>query len=357
MVERLAKTLRIHPRSVGRAMRREQMRAAGHAPRVGRPRTYTAETDAAVRLLFDEMGAPCAENMKPAIDEYIHWLAIEKRWRFDPVTEALVKGVSIGTLKKKIASFRAKDGTERAYSATRTSTLHVLVPIRKSHTWFGLPPGYVQMDTVVHCGDRLTGDVIYSTGAVDFATYWSEYTAQWNKGEMATQESVATLRGRFPVPWREMHPDTGTEFLNHHFFRWSEKENIDMTRSEPYKKNDNMCIEERNGYLPRRYVGYARLDDTALVPLVSEILRVACLLHNHFRPVRRMLTKKRINSKWHRTYEKVSKTPYRRVLEHSGVSAAAKQRLRREHEKLNPLALKRELDTLRERLRKQLFNN
>lgn len=357
MVGRLAKTLKIHPRSVGRAMRREQMRGAGHTRRVGRPRTYTADAEAALRLLFDEMGGPCAENMKPAIDEYIHWLTIEKRWYFNPATEALVKGVSIGTLKKKIANFRQKDGTVRAYSATRTSTLHVLVPVRKSHTWVGLPPGYVQMDTVVHCGDLLTGDVIYSAGAVDFATYWSEYTAQWNKGEVATRDSVETIRKRFPVTWQEMHPDTGTEFLNNHLFRWSKKENIAMTRSEPYKKNDNMCIEERNGYLPRRYVGYARLDDATLVPLVSEILRVACLLHNHFRPVRRMVTKKRINSKWHRTYEKVSKTPYQRVQEHKKVPVAVKQRLSQEHEQLNPLELKRELDTLQERLRKQLFKN
>lgn len=355
MTKRIEKTLKIHPRSVGRSMKREQLRGKGRVSKAGRPKKYTAGVDAAVRLLFDEMGSPCAENMKPAVNEYIRWLVAENRWNFSDGTEALVKGMSVGSLKERITQFRKKDGTTRAYSSTRASTLHMLVPVRKSHTWMGLPPGYVQMDTVVHCGDLLSGDVVYSVGAVDFAVYWSEYTAQWNKGERATKESVETLRSRFPFSWREMHPDSGTEFLNNHFFRWSRKEDIDMTRSEANKKNDNMCIEERNGYLPRQYVGYARIDDASLIPLVSEILRVACLLHNHFRPVRRMVKKERVGARWHRTFEKVSKTPYRRVLEHKEVSEEEKERLRREHERLNPLALKRNLDILRERLHKKLF--
>lgn len=351
---RLAQTLNLHPRSIGRAMKREQLRTKGHARKAGRPKKYTPEVDTALRRLFNEMGRPCAENMKPMIKEYILWLKHEKQWTFNVQAEELVNGISLGSLKERIRRFRGKDGTLRGYSATTPSTLHILVPIRKSHTWMGLSPGYIQLDTVVHCGDRLTGDVIYSAGAVDFATYWAEYAAQWNKGEAATLESITTIQSRFPFTWHEAHPDTGTEFLNYHFYRWSEQAGIAMTRSEPYKKNDNMCIEERNGFIPRKYVGYRRLDDQTLVPFASEILRVASLFHNHFRPVRRMTKKVRIGAKWQRTYEKVSKTPYQRVLEHPQVDTAAKERLRQEHEQLNPLALKRQLDTLQETLRKKL---
>lgn len=354
MVRQLAKTLKIHPRSVSRAMKREQLRRAGCAKGAGRPRKYTPEVEAALRLLFDEMGSPCAEHMKPMIDEYIKWLVYEGRWTFSIEVEGLVKGISLGSLKQRIRQFRKKDGTRRGYSTTTPSTLHTLVPVRKSHTWVGLPPGYVQMDTVVHCGDLLSDDVVYSVGAVDFATYWSEYTAQWNKGEEATKESVATIRERFPFTFSEMHPDSGTEFLNDHFFRWSQEEGIAMTRSEPYKKNDNMLIEERNSTIPRRYLGYARIDDRSLVSLAAEVLRVACLLSNHFRPVRRMIKKVRVGSKWHRTYEKAAQTPYQRVLDDKRISKREKNVLKQEHEQLNPLELKRELDTLREQLSKKL---
>ena len=217
-----------------------------------------------------------------------------------------------------------------------------------------MPPGYAQMDSVVHCGDMLTGDVVYSVGCVDFATYWSEYEAQWNKGQIVTCESLKLLRGRFPFPLIELHPDTGNEFINYHVHAWATAEGLAMTRSEPDKKNDNMCIEERNNSIARKHLGYVRLDEILLVPIVQEILRVACLLHNHFRPVRRMVSKVRVGSQWKRTFEKEAKAPYLRVLEHEKVSKKHKAALRAEHEKLNPLVLKRELDILKEKLGKAL---
>jgi hypothetical protein len=354
LTAQLTKTLQIHPRSLGRAMKREQLRRTEHTTNAGRPRMYGPEVRAALRVLYDETEGPCAENMAPEIDTYIYWLVVENRWDFSDETEALVKGISIGTLKKFIAKFREKDGTLRGKSSTTPSELHTLIPVRKSHTWPGLGPGHLQLDTVVHCGDVLTDDVVYSVGGVDFATYWAEYTGQWNKGEEETQKSANTIQGRFPFTSKEIHPDSGNEFINHHFFRWSREEEISMTRSEPYKKNDNMCIEERNSTIPRRHLGYVRIDDPVLVPLLSEILRIACLIHNHFRPVRRMTAKWMENSKWRRKYEKVAKTPFQRVMESKQISKKDKEALQKEHDRLNPLELRRELDRLKKQLADKL---
>lgn len=354
LVAQLAAAVKIHPRSVGRALRRLQTRGRTREEARGRPTVYTKDVDAALYQLWESMDYPCAENMQPMIDTYVTAFVAERQWDYREAVTALITGVSQSTLKRRIALWRAKHGIVRGYSATVPSPLKDLIPIRKSHTWHELPVGYLQIDSVVHCGDRLTADVIYSVGGVDFKTYWSEYTAQWNKGEVATQESLATIRERFPFAWCELHPDTGSEFINYHLARWAATHQIALTRSEPYKKNDNMCIEERNNTIPRRHVGYVRLDDESLVPLVSEILRVACLIHNHFRPVRRMVAKRRIGAKWHRTYERVAKTPYQRLLDDPDVPAQRKQRLVEAHDALNPLQLKRELDRLKAQLAKQV---
>jgi transposase InsO family protein len=311
---------------------------------------YGADVDAALFKIWDTMDHPCAENMHPAIREYITYFTAERDWPFDDVTTGKICAVSVGTLKRKIKRLRKKHDLPRGRSATVSSPLKGMIPIRKSHTWQHLPPGYVQTDTVVHCGDLLTGDVVYSLGCVDFATYWSEYTAQWNKGKEATCESLELVRTRFPFPIQELHPDSGDEFINYHVHAWSKKRGIEMTRSEPYKKNDNMCIEERNNSLARKHLGYARLDAIEFVPLAQEIPRVACLLHNHFRPVRRMISKVRIGAKWKRTFEKKAQTPYQRMLEHAAVSEENKDALRIVHETLNPLELKRQLDILKTQL-------
>ena len=352
---RLSTLLKMHPKSIGRSMRRIQLRTKHHKPKKrGRKRYYGKDVDAALCKIWEELDYSCAENMHSIINEYIDYFKEDNDWKFNYETTNKVKEVSLGTLKLRIASFKKKKGIGRGKSATISSPLKGMIPIRKSHTWKGLPPGYVQVDSVVHCGDRLTGDVVYSVGTVDFATYWSDYSVQWNKGQIATCDSLQTLHKRLPFPLKEIHPDTGNEFINYHMHKWATDENIAMTRSEPYKKNDNMCIEERNGSITRKHLGYVRMDDISLVKTASEIMRIASFLHNHFRPVRRMLNKERVHAKWKRTFEKVAKTPYQRVLEQKKVSNENKEELKKIHDNLNPLHLKKELDILKKKLGRQL---
>lgn len=355
LLKELARSLRMHEKSIGRSMKRLQMKDLSISDRRGRPKEYGADVNAALALAWEAMEYPCAENMpRESVDTYVAYFIKERDWRFSDETTDKLLSMSEATKKRRIASFRKKRDMLRGRSATVSSPLKGMIPIRKSHTWRELPPGFLQTDTVVHCGDLLTGDVVYSVGCVDFAAYWSEYTAQWNKGEKATQDSLETIRVRFPFSWKELHPDTGNEFINYHVHRWATHERIAMTRSEPYKKNDNMCIEERNNSIARKHLGYARLDDRSIVPVASEVLRIACLLHNHFRPVRRMTSKVRIGAKWKRTFEKQSKTPYQRILERNDVSEEIKRKLCGKHEALNPLDLKRKLDTLKAELAKKL---
>ncbi len=255
LTTQLARTVKVYRRSVGRAMRRLQLSPPTKEDHRGRPKIYTKDVDAVLHELWEAMEYPCAELMYPAIDEYVDAFIDEKQWPYSSDTEALVKGIGISSLKIRITSWRTKGGRTRGYSATVPSPLKDMIPIRKSHTWQDLPIGHAQVDSVVHCGDLLTSDVIYSVGAVDFRSYWSEYTAQWNKGEKATKESLVTICGRFPFTLFEFHPDTGNEFINYHVKRWADAERIAMTRSEPYKKNVTTtcqrCTSDTDGWTMR----------------------------------------------------------------------------------------------------------
>lgn len=344
----LAKATKMHPKSIGRSMKTLQLRSNNRpAQKRGRARYYDKAVDAAIYELWECMEFPCAETMHPMLNEYIKSYVRNKRWKHGDEVTGKLNAISLGTLKNRVSTLRTKENTLRGYSTTKPSAVQLLIPIRKSHTWYGLPPGYGQTDTVVHCGDLLSGDLVYSLGIVDYATYWSEYAAQWNKGQGATTDSVEKLIARFPFRMIELHPDTGSEFINNHLYRWTQDNDIAMTRSEPYKKNDNMCIEERNNSIPRRHLGYVRLDDQSLVTLADEILRIACTIHNHFRPVRRMVKKVRVGAKWLRTYEKVAKTPYVRVVDSKDVATVDKDKLRAIHAKLDPLGLQTKLATLK----------
>ena len=233
-------------------------------------------------------------------------------------------------------------------SATSPSHLKTIIPIFTG-PWSDKPPGFGQIDTVVHCGSSLLGNMVFTFNYTDVATLWTQPRAQWNKGQHATQQSMAAVKLRLPFPWLGAHPDTGSEFINQYVFDWCQTQQIELTRSRPSHKNDNQYIEERNGHVIRKFVGYQRLDTQETVPVLNELYDVLALYLNHFVASRKCIKKERVGSKYKRTYDK-AKTPYHRVMDHPSVSQEDKQTLQKVHMTLNISYLKSGVDRLTQKL-------
>lgn len=339
----------MHPKSIPRAFKREQMRDRGKTEGRGRPVAYGPDVTVALKDVWNAANGPCGEILFPIIREYVEILRRDGMWSHPPsVTEKLLR-MKEHTVRRRVGSLRGKYSIQKGLGSTKPSALKSIIPIFKG-PWKDLPPGNGQLDTVAHCGDTLHGDFIYTLNYTDIATYWLVPRAQWNKGQHATVESMNTIREKMPYPWLMGHPDTGSEFINWVAKEWFDVEGIKLTRSEPGKKNDNMCVEERNGHVVRKYVGYLRLDVPEIVAVMNEMYDILGRYLNHFMPVRRTLAKERIGAKYRRTYEKVAITPYQRVLNHAAVSEDDKTLLLAEHQTLNPLLLKRNIDTLLARI-------
>ncbi|PJC56213.1 hypothetical protein CO026_01560, partial [Candidatus Kaiserbacteria bacterium CG_4_9_14_0_2_um_filter_41_32] len=122
---------------------------------------------------------------------------------------------------------------------------------------------------------------------------------------------------------------------------------IAMTRSRPNHKNDNAHVEERNGHIVRKHIGYIRLDCKQAVDALNDVYVVLNPYLNHFVASKRLLEKYEVNGKWKKKYEKIAKTPYQRVLENEHISNEVKEKLKQEHEKLNPKIMKKEIDRLK----------
>ena len=85
-----------------------------------------------------------------------------------------------------------------------------------------------------------------------------------------------------------------------------------------------------------------------LLPRVQEFLRLVCQYHNHFISQRLCTgTKTLPNGKHRKVYEKISLTPYKRILANEKVSKEIKEKLKVEHEKLNPKTLHDELTKMK----------
>lgn len=319
------------------------MRRPGLCERRGRREYYTPDVIAALRDVWDAASEPCAENLHGVLPDYARILKRDNNWKHGPEATAKLLIMSLGTMKKRVAKFDRKRFLTHGKSSTSPGTIHNLIPIRTGD-WDMAGVGTEQIDTVAHCGHTLAGDFIYTVNTTDVATLWGSRRAQWNKGQTATVTSMERIENDLPFKVIEWHPDSGSEFINWHCHGWCEERNVKLTRSRPNRKNDNCFVEERNGHVVRRWVGYIRLDAKEVVGALNNVYDVLTPYLNHFVASRRIVSKERIGARWKVTREKRSKTPYERVLERSDVDEAIKAKLRQEHETLNPLIMKQEID-------------
>ena len=355
MVLSISSSLRINPKSVWRSFRRIQLHNEDKGERRGREMYYGADVQAALYDVWDTMDRICAENLHSDIGTCIGNLQRYGHWNHDDVATSKLCAMSLGTLKNRVGTLMDKHEPLHGRSTTRPSHLKNIIPIFKG-PWSGFPPGYGQLDTVAHCGGSLLGDYMFSVNYTDATTYWVVLRAQWNKGEQATLESLKYIQQSLPVPLQGIHPDTGTEFINWALKKWADEEHIQMTRSEPGKKNDNMYVEERNGHVVRKYLKYDRYDIKELVPLVNEYYRLLSFQLNFFIPVRRTVSKVRVGAKYVRKTEVKGKTPYMRMLEHKAVPEDTKVKLRVAYESLDIFKLKQELATLKAQIISKFWN-
>jgi hypothetical protein len=336
-------------KAVIRRFRTMQLRDHAKQEGRGRPRYYTPDVIAALHEVWEIGAEACGENLHSMISEYITTQETVSAWTHSDEATAKLRAMSCGSVKVYVGKFVRTRMSFGGKSTTTRSSVMKMVPIRQDG-WDQAETGVIQVDTVAHCGDTVAGDFIYTTNGTDVPTLWGSRQAQWQKGQEVTCLSLDAMRKNTPFPWTEIHPDSGSEFINAHCLKYAGDTGLRMTRSRPYHKNDNCFVEERNGHIVRAYVGYERLDVREVVVALNALYDVLTPYLNHFIASRRIVSKQRIGAKWKVTREKVAQTPYQRVLAKTDVSDEVKVTLKAVHATLNPKTMKAEVDRLSKRV-------
>lgn len=350
ILDRLEKTVHMHRKAIVRRL--SEMSKTNSVYVVdgrGRPLYYTPDVTAALKDVWDSSHDLCGELLHPLIPEYVSIFKRDKMWEHGDVATGKLLGMSMGTCKAKVNKFQKARRKGRGFSSTSPSNLKHIIPIFTG-PWKDTPPGVGQVDTVVHCGSTLAGNMIYTLNYIDIATSWEVLRAQWNKGQEVTKDNMSWIRDHLLWGLSMIHPDSGSEFINFNLKYWCDENKVDFTRSRPSHKNDNQYVEERNGHVVRKHIGYVRLDVHEVVDVLNRVYFVLCLYLNHFVTSRRCLESVRIGSKYKKKFEKVARTPYQRVLEHPEISEEIKKELKTEHERLNPAILKKEIEMLKSKM-------
>lgn len=330
-----------HRKHAIRRLRRHKRFAKPRRKKRGKRSLYNQEAVILpLKQIWLTANLPCSKRLKAIMPI---WLPKYMEY-FGNLTEGVIKmllAISPSTIDRILKPVRI-EYTKRGRSTTKPGTLlRKQIPIN-TNQWDESQPGFLEADTVAHCGDSLLGMFAYTIDFVDIATGWTEQRAVWGKGEKGVLEQIKNVEKRLPFPLLGFDSDNGSEFLNYHLLRHftERKQPVNFTRSRAYHKDDNAHIEQKNWTHVRQWFGYQRLDNPKVVPLMNDLYRNEWrLFHNFFLPSVKLIEKERIGSKTIKKHD-VPKTPYQRILESKQVHQKIKLTLTKQLELLNPFKLR-----------------
>jgi len=258
------------------------------------------------------------------------------------------------TLDRVLGPARRKHGS-RGLSGTRPgSYLKNSIPIKISHADVDAP-GFIQSDTVAHCGGSLEGDFAWSLTFTDIFSGWTENGATWNKGEHGVHELLKRIEDRLPFAVKGFHSDNGGEFINHHLHSYyrDREEPVAMTRGRAGRKNDNPHVEQKNYTHVRLLLGYQRIEDPDLVQSINELYDATGLFNNFFCTNRKLIFKERRGSRYYKKYDQAA-TPCQRLLDSGLLTELQVIHLKGIQAHLNPYTLRELIDNKRDRILRKL---
>ena len=180
----------------------------------------------------------------------------------------------------------------------------------------------------------------------DVETQWTENRAVWNKGYHGVAEAIQTIEATLPFRILGFHTDNGGEFLNHHLWRYfrDRDEPVQFTRARPDHKDDNAYAEQRNWTHVRQLLGFQRIEDLELLPMINKLYEAWGLMHNLFCCTQKLQSKTKIGSRYKRIYHNTPLSPAQRLIASDHVNEAIKTHLTEKMTNINPFALKKFID-------------
>lgn len=310
----------------------------------GRPPTYGTEVVEVLKRLWKVAEQPCGKRLAALRKQWLPYYEEEYGKLARPVRRSVLK-VSAAQIDRLLRPYKIKNGARGRSGTKPGSLLKTQIPIRTSN-WDIIVPGYLEADTVAHCGGSLEGNFIWSVTYTDIYSGWTANRAVGNKGAHGIVEATREVESTLPFEVLGFDCDNGSEFLNWHLVSYftDREAKVGFTRSRPYHKNDNGHVEQKNWTHVRQLLGYDRLEDPELREPINRLYReVWEPLHNFFLPSAKLKTKDRHGAKIKRCHD-TPQTPCDRLLASPSLTKKQKKTLREQRARYNPFTLQKALE-------------
>ena len=311
---------------------------------VKRPRAtrYNDDLRRALAELWQDSGGLCSKRLIPFLPELIAALERHDEISLSAPTREKLLTLSTATADRLLSQVR-RSHPMHGLSLTKPGTLlREQIKVRTTFGWDDTLPGYCEVDLVAHCGGSAKGEFLHTLTVTDIATGWTECQALRNKSFLCVVDAIERVRKILPFPLKGIDSDNGTEFINHHLMDYCNLNDIEFTRSRPYRKNDQCHVEQKNWTIVRQQIGYSRYQGIEECHQMQSAYSWLRLIVNYFQPSMKLKTKERFGEHHEHVKKEYFKarTPFQQLMDYNTLSKTDAKDLKELYEGLNPRILR-----------------
>lgn len=176
--------------------------------RKGRAPVYGAEVEEVLWRIWRVAEQPCGKRLVEMLGLWLPYYEKE-HGRLKRAIRGKVLAISAAQVDRLLAPRKARAGHRGRCGTKPGSLLKQHIPIRTEH-WDVERPGYLEADTVAHCGSSLEGDFIWSVTYTDILSGWTALRAVWNKGATGIIAVTGEVEAALPFELLGFDCDNGS---------------------------------------------------------------------------------------------------------------------------------------------------
>ena len=298
-------------------------------------RIYDEVVREALIVVWEAADRICGKWLRAALPHLVESMERHGHLGLDPQVRQRLLAASAATLDRLLQPIRTPAG--RRLRRRRQQSPGRNIPVRTFADWNAPPPGFLEIDLVVHHGGSLWGSMIHSLVATDICTGWTEAVPLLAREQSMVVEDLEAIGRQLPFPVKGIDSDNDSVFINDALTQYCAGRGIEFTRSRPYRKNDQAWIEQKNGAVVRHFTGHDRYSGPVAGQTMAHLYGAVRRYVNYFQPSFRLVEKTRYGSRVVKRYSPPA-TPCNRLMRHDAVSVEMKEALREYRIKLDPVA-------------------
>ena len=317
------------------------------------PRPHRRVYDDAVRealiVVWEASDRICGKRLRSLMPILVAAMERHGHLQLVPEVRSSLLAMSATTIDRALRDIRRQAGTATRRRSAPSAAIRRSVPVRTFDDWGDPSPGFFEADLVAHSGPVTRGSFVQTLVLTDIATGWTECAPLLVREQRLLTEVLGELRKLLPFPLLGLDTDNDSVFMNETVRDYCQQVGIEFTRCRPYRKNDQAWVEQKNGAVVRRAIGYRRFEGLEAAAALARLYAAMRLFVNFFQPSFKLAAKARDGALVRKRYHPPA-TPCQRLLADPRTNEKVRRRVNQVRATLDPVRLLKEIRAIQQQL-------